>query len=216
MIDTVNFSRIDKSNIEDHYYLDEGDDCYYLFEYTSGKGYNFSKTNSLISNLKKKPTRKNYHDYKYKIEAIKECSMYFANQLNEEWLKKITLIPVPPSKIKGDQDYDDRMFRICKNIPVNFKVDVKELIMQTKSIVSAHESKSARPTIKDLMSIYQLDESIATDNLSYIGIVDDVLTTGAHYRAMKNILNAKFSNIPVVGIFIARRRFHDPDELDIF
>jgi hypothetical protein len=38
-----------------------------------------------------------------------------------------------------------------------------------------------------------------------IGIVDDVLTAGTHYCAMKSTLQARFPGVLVVGFFIARR-----------
>jgi hypothetical protein len=38
-----------------------------------------------------------------------------------------------------------------------------------------------------------------------IGVVDDVLTLGAHFRAMKHVLQQRFPGVPVVGFFIARR-----------
>lgn len=38
-----------------------------------------------------------------------------------------------------------------------------------------------------------------------IGIFDDVLTAGTHFRAMDTILRARFPNVPITGIFLARR-----------
>ena len=44
-----------------------------------------------------------------------------------------------------------------------------------------------------------------------IGIVDDVLTAGTHYRAMHDTLRERFPQVPIIGIFIARRVFPEPD-----
>jgi predicted amidophosphoribosyltransferase len=38
-----------------------------------------------------------------------------------------------------------------------------------------------------------------------IGLFDDVLTTGAHFRAASNILQKAFPGVRVIGVFIARR-----------
>jgi hypothetical protein len=36
-------------------------------------------------------------------------------------------------------------------------------------------------------------------------VVDDVLTTGAHFKAMKMTLEDAFPGVPLVGLFLARR-----------
>ena len=38
-----------------------------------------------------------------------------------------------------------------------------------------------------------------------VAVVDDLLTTGAHFRAVATVLSARFPDIDVVGLFIARR-----------
>jgi predicted amidophosphoribosyltransferase len=40
---------------------------------------------------------------------------------------------------------------------------------------------------------------------SSVAIVDDVLTTGAHFKAMKRILMERFPEARIVGLFLARR-----------
>lgn len=96
------FSKIDDSNRADHVRLEPEDEVYYLFEYTSGTSYSFSTTNQLIFNLKKKPSRAHLPDYKYKGRAISECAHALGSAIKPEWLKDATLVPVPPSKAKGD------------------------------------------------------------------------------------------------------------------
>jgi hypothetical protein len=36
-------------------------------------------------------------------------------------------------------------------------------------------------------------------------VVDDVVTTGAHFVAMRNMLGREFPDTKIVGLFIARR-----------
>jgi predicted amidophosphoribosyltransferase len=43
-------------------------------------------------------------------------------------------------------------------------------------------------------------------------VVDDVITTGAHYVAMRNVLRREFLGTKIVGLFIARRV---PEAVDI-
>jgi hypothetical protein len=35
--------------------------------------------------------------------------------------------------------------------------------------------------------------------------LDDVLTTGAHFRAAKRVLHARFPQAQIIGLFVARR-----------
>jgi len=204
------FSRIDETTIADHPRLHATDEIYYLFEYTSGRNYAFGATNNLISNLKKKPSRRAQADYKYKLRAMRECAANLSGAINHGWLNGATLVPVPPSKARTHPDYDDRMAQICRAIPVDFAVDVRELVVQTQSTEAAHES-NFRPTVEELLAIYQIDENLTVPAPNRIAIVDDVLTAGTHFRAMHTVLSARFPGIPTVGMFIARRVFPEND-----
>ena len=108
---------------------------------------------------------------------------------------------MPPSKAQGDPNYDDRIVRICQAIPQTFPIDVRELVVQTVSTAAAHEGD--RPSVEGLLNMYQIDATKVAPLPLRIGIVDDVLTAGTHYRAMHAILNGRFPNVPIVGMFIA-------------
>ena len=49
----LRLSRIDDLTRSDHTFIETDDECLYLGEYNARKGYQFSKTNNLIFNLKK-------------------------------------------------------------------------------------------------------------------------------------------------------------------
>ena len=207
MPDAIRLTAIDESNIGLHARLTADDKCYFVFEYTSGQGYDFSATNSLISNLKKKPGAKGQY---YKDQAIGRCAAVFRQTLNSDWLAAATLVPVPPSKAVGHADHDDRMERICRAIRPG--LDVRPLVRQTASTTAAHEAGAGeRPSVEDLLAIYAIDEALAQPAPDTIGIFDDVLTAGTHYRAMEISLRSHFPGIPIFGFFIARRVFPTPD-----
>ncbi|MFZ5674364.1 MAG: hypothetical protein ACOZAM_15500 [Pseudomonadota bacterium] len=206
MAENFRLSRIDASNIGDHWYLQETDECYYLFEYTSHKNFSFSQTNNLISNLKKKPGGANRPGYHYKGRAIQECAQHLAATIDPAWLQTSTLVPVPSSKARGHPDFDDRIARICRSIRPVPPLDVRELVRQTQSLVAAHEvGDGQRPKPQDIRAVYEIDETLTNPVPLRIGIFDDVLTNGTHYRAMHAILSERFPGVPIVGIFIARR-----------
>jgi predicted amidophosphoribosyltransferase len=208
---TDRFRKIDDHNRSDHYHLDAADECYFLYEYTSGQNYQYSSTNSLISNLKKKPSLKGMAQYRYKLRAIEQCAKLLGSGINAQWLNGATLIAVPPSKERSDPEYDDRILQICRAIPAaGFNVDVRETVRATKSLPAAHEGH--RPTVDDLLAVYAIDEAQAQPTPRRIGVVDDVLTAGTHFCAMKRILNGRVPRVPIVGFFVARRILPNPFE----
>jgi hypothetical protein len=210
----IRFSKIDESNIEDHPRLTMDDHCLYLWEYTSGASYEASGTNSLIKNLKKKPSeRLTKGGYHYKAAAIESCAKAFKQAFNPDWLNGATLVPVPGSKIAGDPDYDDRMVQICRLLREH--ADVRSIVYQSESTARAHEAGPGgrRLSVEDLLRVYRVDESLCTPMPKALGIFDDVLTAGTHFRAMKTVLSARFPGVQIVGIFVARRVFPDPSEV---
>jgi hypothetical protein len=202
----MRLSQIDESNRADHHHLGAEDLCLYLYEYTSGRDFAFSATNNLISNLKKKPSQYVAPGFHHKARAINQCTAALRETLNPNWLAAATLVPIPSSKAPDHPDHDDRIERICKGISA--QLDVRNLIIQTESTIASHEAQPGeRIALDELRGLYQIDETLAEPPPNAIGIIDDVLTAGTHYRAMKEILAERFPGIPIVGIFVARRVF---------
>ena len=48
-----------------------------------------------------------------------------------------------------------------------------------------------------------------------IGFFDDVLTTGAHFKAVQALLQSQFPQTEIVGLFIARRVPETVNEFDV-
>ena len=115
-------------------------------------------------------------------------------------------MPVPPSRAKGDSLYDDRLIKMLHAIRTNPALDVREIVTQEESYEAAHDSDK-RPTSKRLQEIYVVDEKLITPPPDHVAIVDDILTTGAHFRAIANILSERFPEATIMGLFIARRVF---------
>lgn len=209
MVDGVRLSIIDDSSRGDHYHLTADDNCYYLYEYTSHRDYSFSATNQLISNLKKKPSQAGQQHYRYKDQAIEICGCALASAINPQWLTRATLVPVPGSKVLGHPDHDDRIERICR-LMRQPPPDVRALVRQTTSTNASHEvAQGDRITVEELLNLYVIDEGIAHPAPQAIGIVDDVLTAGTHFRAMHTVLTNRFPGVPIIGLFVARRVFPD-------
>jgi len=205
LADGLRLRKIDEQSRPDHPRLSEDDECYFLYEYTSRKNYSFSATNSLISNLKKKPGS---GGYRYKLEAIGQCARALAAAIDPQWLDGATIVPVPPSRAKADAAYDDRMTQVCRRIRAG--LDIRELVIQQISVTASRESAGQRPSVEDLLQIYAIDNNLVDPPPRWIGIFDDVLTAGTHYVATKKLLSHRFPGVSVRGFFIARRVFPDP------
>jgi hypothetical protein len=205
---TIRLQEIDATNRGDHYYLAEGDECYFLYEYTAGAGWRGGDTNQLIHNLQKKPGD---GGYRYKAPAIATCARALSEVISEAWLAQSCLLPVPPSKIKTDPQYDDRIYRICSAIRKPGAPQVLELIEQIESTETFKGGNRKKP--EELRTNYRFNQQLLQTGIrARIGIVDDLLTTGSHFRAIKDMILERLPGASVVGFFIARRAIPSPFE----
>lgn len=207
----MEFTEVDELIRGDHKALNADDTCIFLREYKADAGYE-GETNSLIWNLKKKPSeRLAKGGWHYKARAIRRCSQELAGALNQGWLDHATLVPTPGSKAPDHADYDDRMEQICRGIRPG--LDVRCLVKQTVSMKASHAAGDGRrSSVEELIASYRLDETLVDPAPTGIGIFDDVLTVGRHYRAMHTVLSARFPSVPITGIFIARTIHPNPFE----
>ena len=79
-------TKIDELTRRDHFHLQAADVCYFLGEYTSHEGYQYSETNQLIFNFKKDVSRRGRREWTYKEKAIRKVAAAFREA-----------IPRPPS-----------------------------------------------------------------------------------------------------------------------
>ncbi len=207
--------KVDKLALPDHWYLSEDDICFYIGEYTAQKGYKGSDTNQLITNFKKRMDQKGKRGWHYKGDAIQEVAAAFRAAIGDSSIGAMTFVPVPPSKAKDDPMYDDRLTRMLKAMNPDIQVDIREIVVQETSTLEAHLSDE-RPRPEDLIELYSIDESLAGPTPDCIAIVDDMLTTGSHFKAMQTVLTTRFPSAYVIGLFIARRvpNTDDPEDFD--
>ena len=185
-------TQIDELMLPDHVYLDDEDMCYFLGEYTARVGYGYSATNSLILNFKKPMDRRDRPaEWRHKGIAIRRVARAFSNALDPAFVDYATFVPVPPSKAKGDSGYDDRLTQMLRRIRRDPPIDLRELIVQRVSTDAAHESDD-RPSPDDLVELYEIDETFTMSEPQALVVVDDVLTTGSHYRAVQRVLSERF------------------------
>lgn len=103
-------TRVGELESVDHFHLPKEAICYFWGEYTSyehtqGLKWNYSETNRLISNLKKKIGVATAAELQYKAVAVDRVAKAFSlfwrwSEFHEK--HRVVLIPMPPSKPKSD------------------------------------------------------------------------------------------------------------------
>lgn len=100
--------------------------------------------------------------------------------------------------------HDDRLLRVLRLISGG--ADVRELLVATSSRTASHTTTDRRDPLA-LAQGMEINTACLTPRPSRIAIVDDVITTGAHYRAAATVITRALPAVPVIGLFVARRVF---------
>jgi len=205
-------TKIDELTRGDHTFLEAGDECLFFGDYSARKGFAHSATNGVIANFKRPVKYRGTPSWKYKVREITAVAQAFSANIGSAF-GSLTLVPVPPSKLKSDPEYDDRMMDMLRALraPAGITPDVRELVVQTKPMPAAHDSAN-RPPPAEWEKVYAIDEGLAQKVPTWIGIIDDLLVTGCRFRAMSNILRRRFPEARITGLFIARRV---PEAIDL-
>ncbi|MGZ3839106.1 MAG: hypothetical protein ACXVKI_08550 [Flavisolibacter sp.] len=196
-----NLVTIDEFLKQDHFYLNEDDECFYFMEYYPKV---FDSVKSTIMNFKKKMDQKGKAGWGYKAKAIKDIADIFIQSV-PPFTKPVILVPIPPSKKKDDLLYDDRIIQLLSKFCASrTNCEMREIISLEESLVASHDV-GLRPSPDELIANFKVDFSLCKDNGATIFLVDDVLTTGSHFKACKTILQQFFPKSRIAGLFIARR-----------
>ena len=203
--------KLDESTVGEHFSLSETDQCYYIWEYTAGKDFSFSPTNQLIKNLKIKPSdiakspTRNY----YKQQAISHAATALRSVLNQRLVgTSATFVPVPGSKAAADPDYDDRMQVVLNRAFQGWAADIRPILRMTQSFAADHETTD-RVTYEELLANAEL-LTTATNARPFIIVVDDVLTSGKHFKVAQTLLSKRFPESQIIGLFLARCIHDEP------
>ena len=131
---------IDDLTRPDHRYLNEDDKCAYFIERTVGRIYDYSPGNDFINNFKKPPESSNEAELRYKRGAIREAARAIGAMIRDEQFSTLTFVPIPPSAVRGDDAFDNRMIQVCEMIEAPEPVDVREIIVQNQTRDRQHVS----------------------------------------------------------------------------
>jgi hypothetical protein len=193
--------KIDESLLPSYKYLTPEDECYFFMGYTP-VWVGHTAENSIIMNFKKKMDKRGKGEWKWKEREIQSISNLFIQSVPPIISPQSILVPAPPSKMKGDPMYDDRLVQLVRNYCVSHpSTEFREIIGIKKNMTPTHEVEKSPD---ELMPLFTVDKSLCAQQKEQIVIVDDVLRHGAHFKAIKNLLQPEFPNSNIIGLFIAR------------
>lgn len=207
----------------DHFHLPADAICYFWGEYTpypntGGLKWNFSPTNRLISNFKKKMDVRGTGQWNYKVAAITQVATAFAAMYS--WAALLALnpafIPIPPSKARNDPMYDPRMLEMLNKVAAlqRTQLDIRDCLSFDGRYSASHETDE-RPTPDQLYDALTFSEEQGrpTQRPGAIFLYDDMLTTGAHFVAACRKLREVFPGVPIYGQFVSRRLLPRPEDV---
>ena len=189
----------------------KNDECYFLMVYTPRAGYDTSEANSRIYNFKAREKNANNLEH---LRHIERRRLDFANDLEPaiESLAKsnpagtASLIFIPTSKRPDHPDYNNGFEIVCEHLK---KIFGQKIVIETPvEIIESRESSSTAGGRRDRRYIEELKSNLKWLGLEYepdtLIIFDDVITTGAHFRALKELIVANSARPPqVIGLFWA-------------
>jgi hypothetical protein len=192
----------------DHWFLSATDRCHCLADYLPGRGYRANEVNQLIVNLKCPPSITSIDPRRrhYKREAIGQIAHALRVALSRSAVECATWIPIPTSRPLRDADYDDRLQRILLAAFGDYALDLRTMLYQSKATAADHGS-ARRMSAEALYRVTGLDRELLAraPPRERIVLFDDVLTTGKHYKCCERRLREALADIPISGLFVARR-----------
>ncbi len=194
------FRKIDALLRSFYPHIGGNDRCSYLYDYTAHGGYQHSDANQLILNFKEPMKEKGKPGWHYKESAIHDIAKAFTQNFAEFDMSRYTFVPVPPSAAHGDPAHDDRIVQmLCR---IQSPQDERELIIQAETMQPALRDGTRNPD--EYVKQYRINEKLVQAPPSMILVVDDILRTGAHFRAAKTVLRERFPDVRISGLFVAR------------
>lgn len=182
------------------FYLDASDYCVYAREHVNG-GYDISESNQMLFNYKKPIFYKNQPQWYYKLHSI----ALFASELNVlSFPKQSVLIPAPTSKPRTSPLYDSRIEDSLNELS-KYRPDlqIQKIIDVTEELRSVHsEGGSRNPS--DLIEFLKVEDFSLLERPKRVFLIDDIITSGGHFKAIKTAFNQKYPDIEMIGVFWAR------------
>jgi len=175
--------------------------------YTVHRGFDYSETNNLISNFKKKPNSSSLI-LRYKTLAIERfaaesCKLFCYTSALQH---KFSLVPVPPSKLINNPEFDDRVDRVARRVAsLCTNVTYRPLLKGIKNRDPAHKSNEYR-SMETIYESISIDSQLVSQYQpgTILVIFDDVTTSGASFEASRLHLQKTFPGEKIIGVIWAK------------
>ena len=192
--------KVDKVLEHRPYWIDVDNDLvFYMHEKLKG-GYELSPVNQKIVNFKHKREKFGTGCWKHKIAACQEFAEDLATLDSD-----VVITAIPTSKHLDDPDFDPRfkmLFNKLRPLVSHFQI-IENLIVRTETVQALHAENSSTHRNPDtiIQKLHIADN--APSELDELVLVDDVLTSGANFKACERLLKQHYPNIRVYGLFWA-------------
>ena len=207
-MELLHWEQFDRTSQSGCLFLDEDDVCFYYMKKPFGLPSD-SKAAQLIYNIKINPKTMSNPQRKagYKEKAIDQCAEDFSAFLSANKSlcppTNTILIPMPPSTPRNHPQYDDRMFRVCNIISEKLGYQVVDCLT-SKSYMGSFHTNTMERDVDLLIENTDFDYEMIKPGIQYVFLVDDQLTKGTHFKAMKKIITA-VHDVEVFGLFWAKQ-----------
>lgn len=181
-------------------HIKKNDFWVYAREYLSGTGYQGGPTNSLVLDFKKSPSKKQTIEHEYRKKAIYEFKKEIEMLLNPKIPAVLT--SVPSSKKKDHPEYDNRFEDLFKEILKSHPHWMVEWPVEIKTTtLPAHISGKRDP---DTLKKNYIWKGFNHKEPKILYIFDDIITTGAHLRALSDFFSENGYKGKIIGICWAK------------
>jgi hypothetical protein len=107
---------------------------------------------------------------------------------------------VPGSKRDGSPSHDARLRQILDQVRPRLP-DVRELIVAHRSVASGIKGL----TVAERVRLWEIREADGAPEPTTVIVFDDVIAGGSHFKAAALILQARYPDAEIIGLFLARR-----------
>lgn len=192
------------------------DHCWYLRDllvdpHSDKKPWELGASNQLIYDLKIDPrkTVKPYFRDK-KLAAIETFAQELARNVSGPRL----FAPIPSSKARDDEAYDNRLDTVLiRAQQLNPHVRIATPVRRTATIEASHTRSGSRSPALHLptLAFSGIQGEVPGDT---IFLLDDVLTSGSTFKACQQVIENGRPGITVAGVFWARRKMVPPPQVE--
>ena len=187
--------------------LTEEDMCFFYYV-RDGRGFHASHDNDVMYDFKHDPIQfpPGTRPHDYKVKAIEKCAGHLASFLEANAITfsglDVVLVPMPTSSPRSSASFDNRIDLACEKAAERVPwVRVCKALDVTASLVKSHLGGTRDVDILSRHTVcFPIRPSVVP---TFAILVDDVLTTGAHYAAAKAAMHVVNPKVSVMGLFFS-------------